>query len=58
MLSALSAAKRALSSADWSDPVLAANAVRAAAERLGELAGAVYSEDLIENLFSRFCVGK
>ena len=58
VLSALSAAKRALSSADWSDPVLAANAVRAAAERLGELAGAVYSEDLIENLFSRFCVGK
>ena len=57
-LSALSAARRALSSAGWDDPVLAANAVRDAAERLGELAGAVYSDDLIENLFSRFCVGK
>lgn len=57
-LSLLMAAKRALSSAGWDDPVLAANAVREAAERLGELAGAVYSDDLIENLFSRFCVGK
>lgn len=57
-LSLLMAAKRALSSAGWDDPVLAANAVREASERLGELAGAVYSDDLIENLFSRFCVGK
>ena len=57
-LSLLMAAKRALASADWGDPVLVANAVREAAERLGELAGAVYSDDLIENLFSRFCVGK
>lgn len=40
------------------DLVLAANAVRAAAEKLGVLAGATYSEDLLESLFSRFCVGK
>lgn len=57
-LSALAGARRALESAVWNDPVLAANAVREAAERLGELTGAVYSEDLLENLFSRFCVGK
>ena len=46
------------SSLSSSDPVLLANAVRAAAERLGTLVGATYSDDLLENLFSRFCVGK
>ena len=40
------------------DVVLAANGVRKAADHLGRLAGRVYSDDLLENLFSRFCVGK
>ena len=40
------------------DLVLAGNAVRGVAERLGELVGATYSADLLDNLFSRFCVGK
>ena len=40
------------------DLVLLANAVRAAAERLGAATGATYSSDLLDNLFSRFCVGK
>lgn len=40
------------------DPVLAANAVRSAAEALGKLIGAAYSADLLDCLFSRFCVGK
>ena len=40
------------------DLVLEANAVRRAAERLGEAIGATYSSDLLDNLFSRFCVGK
>ena len=40
------------------DIVLLANAVRAAAERLGEAIGATYSSDMLDNLFSRFCVGK
>jgi len=40
------------------DPVLAANAVRTVAERIGGQIGAVYSNDLMDNLFSRFCVGK
>ena len=41
-----------------SDLVLLANAVRSASERLGEAIGATYSSDLLDNLFSRFCVGK
>jgi len=40
------------------DIVLAANAVRTAAERIGTLVGATYSADLLDNLFSRFCIGK
>ena len=40
------------------DLVLAGNAMRMAAEQVGSLVGAVYSEDLLDNLFSRFCVGK
>ena len=40
------------------DLVLLANAVRAAAERLGAALGATYSSDMLDKLFSRFCVGK
>ena len=40
------------------DLVLAANAVRSAAEKLGAAVGATYSADLLDRLFSRFCVGK
>ena len=40
------------------DLVLLANRLRAAAERLGEAIGAAYSADLLDALFSRFCVGK
>ena len=40
------------------DEVLAANAAREAATRLGAAIGAEYAEDMLENLFSRFCVGK
>ena len=40
------------------DLVLMANSVRAAAGRLGEAIGATYSSDMLDNLFSRFCVGK
>ncbi len=43
---------------DMTDLVLLANRVRAAAERLGEAVGAVYSADMLDALFSRFCVGK
>ena len=41
-----------------SDLVLLANCVRVAAERLGEAIGTTYSVDMLDALFSRFCVGK
>ena len=37
---------------------LAANALRRAAEAIGEIVGKTYSDDLLDALFSRFCVGK
>lgn len=40
------------------DLVLVGNAVRRVAERLGSLVGATYSNDVLDRLFSRFCVGK
>jgi tRNA modification GTPase len=40
------------------DAVLLGNAVRSLALQLGDAVGAVYSEDLLDRLFSRFCVGK
>ena len=59
VVAALHAALSALEAAEGeADLVLLANAVRRAAERLGESIGATYSEDLLTNLFSRFCVGK
>ncbi len=41
-----------------SDLVLLANALRLATETLGAAIGAEYSSDLLDSLFSRFCVGK
>lgn len=52
----LAEARAALYETD--DVVLLANAVRACAETLGRLVGARYSDDLLDTLFSRFCVGK
>ena len=40
------------------DLVLVGNSVRSAAEILGRHIGAEYSADMLERLFSRFCVGK
>lgn len=40
------------------DLVIAGNAVRSAAETLGRHIGAEYSADMLDRLFSRFCVGK
>jgi tRNA modification GTPase len=37
---------------------LVAAEVRMALDELGKVAGAVYSEDLLDRIFSRFCVGK
>jgi tRNA modification GTPase len=38
--------------------VLAAGHLRNAAEALGHIVGRVYSDDLLDTVFSRFCVGK
>lgn len=40
------------------DLVLAGNAVRRAASRLGVFLGLEYTDDLLDCIFSRFCVGK
>ncbi|MBX9625684.1 MAG: 50S ribosome-binding GTPase [Gemmataceae bacterium] len=39
-------------------PELAAASLRAALDQLGELVGAVYTPDLLDRIFSRFCIGK
>jgi tRNA modification GTPase len=39
-------------------PELAASALRAALDQLGEMTGAVYTNDLLDRIFSRFCIGK
>ena len=39
-------------------PELAAAALRAALDQLGEMTGAIYTNDLLDRIFSRFCIGK
>ena len=52
---ALDAALLGLDGFDW---VVAANELRTATEALGQILGKVYSDDLLDALFSRFCIGK
>jgi tRNA modification GTPase len=39
-------------------PELLAPELRGALDQLGEMVGAVYTEDLLDRIFSRFCIGK
>ncbi|QJW96487.1 tRNA modification GTPase [Frigoriglobus tundricola] len=39
-------------------PELLALALRGAVDALGEMTGAVYTNDLLDRIFSRFCIGK
>jgi tRNA modification GTPase len=39
-------------------PELLALEVRLALDQLGEMVGAVYTDDLLDRIFSRFCIGK
>ncbi len=48
---------RALAEAAAGEELVAAE-VRAALEDLGRILGTVYSEDLLDRIFSRFCIGK
>ena len=54
----LAALSRAVADIAAPDLVLAAGELRTAAESLGRLTGKVYSDDLLDSLFSRFCIGK
>jgi len=59
MLSAISALDEALDRlGDSLEEEYAAASVRAALDALGEIVGAVYTEDILERVFSRFCIGK
>ncbi len=40
------------------DVAIAASCVRSALETLGEMTGRTYTDDLLSNVFSRFCIGK
>lgn len=40
------------------DPALAASMIRGALETLGEATGRVYHAELLNSIFSRFCIGK
>ena len=59
-LSSLVRARGILSATDFKsrDAVLLGNEVRRASQILGEAVGADYGDDLLNSLFSRFCVGK
>jgi tRNA modification GTPase len=39
-------------------PEIVAMELRAALNQLGEMVGAVYTDDLLDRIFSRFCIGK
>jgi tRNA modification GTPase len=53
------ALQRALAIAgDEADQELLAIEIREALEELGKIAGAVYTDDLLDRIFSRFCIGK
>ena len=55
LVRAADALRRAASAADLA---VTANEVRTAASEIGRIVGKTYSDDLLDALFSRFCVGK
>jgi tRNA modification GTPase len=54
----LRAASAQLDAAEEDRSVLAAESVRSALETLGEITGRVYHTELLDRVFSRFCIGK
>ncbi|MBN2473437.1 MAG: 50S ribosome-binding GTPase [Pirellulales bacterium] len=48
---------RELAATDGREELIAAE-VRVALDELGKVVGAVYSDDVLERIFSRFCIGK
>lgn len=55
---ALDCVERALTLADSPYQELLAAEIRAALDALGLIVGATYTEDILDSIFSRFCVGK
>jgi tRNA modification GTPase len=39
-------------------PEILALELRETLEQLGEMVGAIYTDDLLDRIFSRFCIGK
>ena len=39
-------------------PEVVALQLRGALDELGEMVGAIYTDDLLDRIFSRFCIGK
>jgi tRNA modification GTPase len=59
VVSCLEHLRRAHSLVLYEDPPeLLALELREALEQLGEMVGAVYTDDLLDRIFSRFCIGK
>ena len=42
----------------WEEPELAAEELRAAAHALGKVTGGIDTEDVLDAIFSEFCIGK
>lgn len=42
----------------WDEPELAAEELRAAAHVLGKVTGTIDTEDVLNSIFSEFCIGK
>jgi tRNA modification GTPase len=56
---AAAALRRAAAHAAAGEPAeLLALELRTALDQIGETAGAVYTDDLLDRVFSRFCIGK
>jgi tRNA modification GTPase len=51
-------AQRAVIALEMEEYVIAANESASAAQTIGKILGKVYSDDLLNALFSRFCIGK
>lgn len=57
-LKEVQAAMRVFESSSDGRHVLAASHIREASESIGQLLGRTYHEDLLESVFSKFCIGK
>ena len=57
-LNILNESETMLSGGEEDKTILAANCVRDAIQEIGKATGQIYTEELLDRIFSRFCVGK